>query len=291
MGCRARGAHYPVAVMGVGSPNASPVVTIGIAGLSCLLLAGWSVLVWRAARPEERRGLTLRFTAMTVGWAALTLGLAAAGVFARVEDRPPPFMLIPVGLVVGVVLLARSRFGPLLAASPLWILVGMQAFRLPLELVMHQAALEGTMPAQMTFGSVRGDSGLNYDIVTGITALVLALGLRFGRVPRAVVLAWNVLGTLLLFVIVSVALLSTPLFAYFGSAPERLNTWILFAPFIWLPAVLVGSALLGHVLVFRALVREREPAKGPLGVSARRARSRLSAARARSRCRRLDGER
>lgn len=247
--------------MGVAPPNASLVVTVGIAGLSCLLLACWSALLWRAAPPEARTRLTVTFTAITLGWAVLTFGLAAAGVFARVEQRPPPFMLIPVGLVIGVALLVRSRFGSLLASTPLWILVGLQAFRLPLELVMHQAALEGTMPVQMTFGSVRGESGLNYDIVTGTTALLVAFAARGGRLPRAVLLGWNALGTVLLCVIVFVAVASTPLFERFGSTPERLNTWVLFAPHVWLPAVLVGSALLGHLLIFRALLRDRVPAK------------------------------
>jgi len=241
------------------APKASVLVTAGIAGLSCLLLVAWSVLVWRASPSSQRVSTTLRFTALTVGWAVLTGGLASAGVFARIDARPPPFMLVPAGLVIGVVLLVRSRFGALLATTPLWILVGLQAFRLLLELVMHQAAREGTMPAQMTFGAVAGRTGFNYDIVTGSTALLLAIALRAGRVPRAVVLAWNVLGSALLLAIVVIGIGSTPLFARFGSSPEQLNTWVLYAPFVWLPAILVGSAFLGHVLIFRALAKPSAP--------------------------------
>jgi hypothetical protein len=71
--------------------------------------------------------------------------------------------------------------------------------------------------------------------------------------PKAFVLAWNVLGSFLLATIVVVSIVSTPTVGLFGEAPERLNTWVFYPPYVLLPAVLVGSALLGHVLVFRAL--------------------------------------
>ena len=48
------------------------------------------------------------------------------------------------------------------------MLVGVQGFRLPLELAMHRMYERGIMPVQMSY------SGLNYDILTGIRALVVA---------------------------------------------------------------------------------------------------------------------
>lgn len=226
-------------------PNASSLVTFGLPALAVLVVIGFA---W--ALRAQSRALAIRFALVAAGWGALTLGLAAAGVFANVERRPPPLLLLPIGLGIGIGALARSRIGAALANVPLWLLVGLQSFRFPLELVMHQAAVEGTMPVQMTFGA----GGLNYDIVTGVSALLLAVALRRGPVPRGVVLAWNVMGSLLLLTIVTVAILSTPLFAKFGTEPAVLNTWVLFAPFVWLPAVLVGSAALGHVVLFRALL-------------------------------------
>ena len=47
------------------------------------------------------------------------------------------------------------------------------------------------------------------------------------------------------------AILSTPRFAAFGA--DRLNVFVAYPPFVWLPAVLVLAALAGHLLVFRAL--------------------------------------
>jgi hypothetical protein len=221
-----------------------------------LLLVAWPLLVWRGARERpERIRWTLGVGLGLVGWAGVTYAAAASGWLAQSGSvRPPPFMAIPVALVAGTVILARSRAGAVLAeATPLWILVGLQSFRLPLELVMHHAAERGLMPPQMSFGVIHGVFGLNYDIVTGGTALLLGLALRARALPRGLVLGWNVLGLVLLFVIVTVSVASTPVFALFGREPARLSTWILFAPYVWLPAILVGSALLGHLLLFRRL--------------------------------------
>ncbi len=229
-------------------PSASAVVTGGIVALSVLMVLAWVWLLWRA-NPPGRTMLTARFALGLLGWAGLWCGLAAAGVLSNLDRKPPLFItLIPL-MVILVAVLSRSVIGAVLAfETPLWLLVGMQAFRLPLELVMHQAAAEGVMPAQMSFG------GLNYDIVTGATALLLGLVLTKRTLPKPLLLGWNVLGSLLLVNIVVVSVLSTPLFARFGSDPAHLNTWVMYAPFVWLPAVLVGSALLGHVLIFRKLL-------------------------------------
>lgn len=122
-----------------------------------------------------------------------------------------------------------------------------QAFRLPLELVMHEAARAGVMPPQMSF------SGWNFDIVTGITACLLAPLIASGKAPRALIVTWNALGAILLTIIVSIAVASTPVFHAFGDG--AMNTFIAYLPFVFLPAVMVACALVGHVLVARWLLR------------------------------------
>jgi hypothetical protein len=165
---------------------------------------------------------------------------------------PPPFAGVFLGVLVLGIVLARSAVGDRLARGlPLAALVGLQSFRFPLEVVMHAAAERGIMPMQMSY------SGRNFDIVTGITAALLAAWLRFGRPARAIVWAWNVMGLVLLTNIVTVAVLSMPMFARFGSTPDRLNTFVANPPYILLPTVLVLAAWAGHLIVFRALRRDR----------------------------------
>ena len=105
------------------------------------------------------------------------------------------------------------------------------------------------MPVQMSY------SGRNFDIVTGVTAIAVALLVWSRRAGRGLVSTWNILGLTLLANVVTVAILGTPRFHYFG--PEHLNVWVTHPPFVWLPAVMVLAALAGHLMIFRALAVRR----------------------------------
>jgi len=182
-------------------------------------------------------------------WLGLTWAAAETGHLSRIDLTPPPFLGLPVALVVLSLLVCFSRFGTrLVDGLPLAWLIGVQAFRFPLELMLHRAYVEGVMPIQMSY------SGWNYDIVTGLTALPVAWAVSRGVGGRGLVLAWNALGSLFLLNIVVIAIVSTPIIGWFG--PTLLNTFVLFPPFVWLPAVMVTTAFVGHLLVWRALLRK-----------------------------------
>ncbi len=183
---------------------------------------------------------------VVVGWLGGFAIAAASGALASKSLRPPPLVLVAAFSLGGAVLLGASKSGKLLAEGlPLAALVGFQAFRLPLELVMHKAAEAGVMPSQMTW------TGWNFDIVTGTTALVLAPWVASGRAPRWLVLAWNAMGSVLVAVAMGLGIAATPVFHAFGD--RDLNTWIAYFPFVWLPSVMVAAAIAGHILVFRKL--------------------------------------
>jgi hypothetical protein len=80
----------------------------------------------------------------------------------------------------------------------------------------------------------------------------VAVLLALGKAPRWLLLAWNALATTLLAVILIVAVLSAPPLLVFGS--EQANTWVAYAPFVWLPTVLVPAAVAGHVLLWRRML-------------------------------------
>jgi hypothetical protein len=40
-------------------------------------------------------------------------------------------------------------------------------------------------------------------------------------------------------------------FRWFGD--DRLNVFVTYPPFVWLPAILVPAALMGHILVWRRM--------------------------------------
>ena len=181
-------------------------------------------------------------------WMGLTGGLAASGVLARFDVRPPPIAFLFVGTIALGIALGVSRVGGRIAEGlPLHVLVLAQGFRLPLELIMHAAANEGTMPTVMSYG------GYNFDIVTGASALLVGALLKRGA-PRTLAYAWNALGVVLLLVIIGVALLSSPMMRAFGD--DQVNTWVAYVPFVWLPSILVACAIAGHIVVWRRLAIE-----------------------------------
>jgi hypothetical protein len=241
--------------------EASGLVTAGFVILPLVVAAGFvAARDWAGRRVGEsasvRRRRTVRLGAAVLAWLTGTGLIAASGVLRRFEATPPPFAVFAVAVgVVGIVTSCSPLGTVLVRGLPLSVLVGFQVFRLPLELVMHRAYVEGVMPAQMSY------SGQNYDILSGITAGVLGLWLARGRVPRWVVACWNVLGFALLVNVVTIAVVSTPLFRWFGD--ERLNVFVTYPPFVWLPAVLVTAALMGHVLVWRWLTETSVARRGP----------------------------
>lgn len=202
--------------------------------------AVYTILVTLAA------GRATRSPLLAVAWLVVTGGLAASGLLLDFDSFPPAVMrLIFPTLVVTIIVCCSSLARPWLERWSLAAMIGFQAFRLPLELIMHQAAREGVMPPQMTF------TGRNFDILTGLLAIPLAL--LAARVPKAVVWLWNLVGLALLLNVVGVAILSVP-GPYRAFFQEPANVWIGHAPFVWLPAVLVPLALAGHILVARKLL-------------------------------------
>jgi len=151
-------------------------------------------------------------------------------------------------IIGGAFLFAYSRAGSLLADQlSVTTLVGVQGFRLPLELVMSEAAAADVMPVQLSF------HGYNFDIVTGLAALVVAALAAAGRAPRWLIVAWHVYGVACLAVIAVIALLTAPFIRAFGDG--SVNRWVAYVPFVWLPAVCVPAALAGHLVLFRKLGR------------------------------------
>jgi hypothetical protein len=211
----------------------------------------WATLTaWRrsgAAESASRRAAIV-VGVDTVAWMAVTWIAALSGILQEWNRVPPPMLFVIVGVFAIASILAFGRVGSRIAQHlPLWALVATQSFRLPLEIAMHALSERGIMPVQMSY------SGRNFDIVTGATAIVVAVLVKMGYGGRWVVTVWNVIGLALLANVVTVAIASMPLFQAFG--PDRVVTFVTYPPFIWLPAVMVVAALAGHLVIFKALRR------------------------------------
>jgi hypothetical protein len=202
-----------------------------------------------AARGLGRTGLV--WTLPVVAWLALSAALSRGGWLGQFDARPPWFLVWLAMTALGTLALALSPFGARLAESLGWgSLIGFQVFRVPVEWVLVQLGRAGVAPPQMTL------DGWNYDVVTGVTAPIVAWLAATGRTgPRGLAL-WNALGLVLLAIVVGTAMLSTPTpIRVFTNEPAL--TFVATPPWFLLPGFLVPAALFGHVVAFRKLRRMR----------------------------------
>jgi len=223
--------------------------------MGALVVAG----VHRASRASGvRPSRAAVVTAVALGaWLGVTGLLAAVGFFEEWKSLPPRFVLVIVPPLLAIVALARSSAViPLIAATPPGWLVGAQAFRIVVEVVLWALVVARAAPEIMTFTG----TGRNFDVAVGITALIVPALLGRGDRPerRRLALWWNVAGILILVNTVLHAILATPTrFQLFLTSPP--NTFIASFPYVWLPGFLVPLAWALHVLSIRQLARAPRP--------------------------------
>ena len=171
-------------------------------------------------------------------------GLVYSGLFERAFLPFGPMFLV--GTVALAVAVAFTPLGFRIAKRvPIAWLVLFQAFRLPLELVLHDWHSSGTVPETMTW------TGSNWDIVTGVMA---CLACAFVGKSRWLAWLFNVVGIVLLLNVGRVAILSSPV--PFGWDVEPKLELILYLPYAYIVPLCVGGAALGHAMLTRRLVSQ-----------------------------------
>jgi len=202
----------------------------------CIIVLGVALAIIGLVAPASRTRVALGIA----GWLAITAIAAASGAVALDGGVPRvaaiPMMAIAVGLVV---------LRPILVRIPHHRLIALQAFRLPVELVLWTLFLRGIVPVQMTF------EGRNFDVLVGLTAIPFAV--LAAKRPRLAI-AWHVFGLALLLNIVGTAVLSMP-GPLRSFMTEPANTVIGTFPYVWLPGFLVPVAFLLHIAGIQAARR------------------------------------
>jgi hypothetical protein len=195
-------------------------------------------LIQFAFRRAKIHGVSrLPFTIYFLGLVALV----GSGLM-RAHLLPLLPLAFAVTLLFGIIL-AMSTVGERFASAfSLSALIGFQAFRIPLELILHHWAQIGTVPPTMTW------TGQNWDVVSGIVCLLCA-----PFVNRARALAWfaQVVGFGLLLNVLRVVVMSSPLpFAWPLENPLQLA---LYLPYALIIPLFVFPAWTIHLIIFRKL--------------------------------------
>lgn len=159
------------------------VLSTGLLVAICAALAAG--LVWAVNTGARRAGFApgaaTRVTVFAgVGvalWMLVTAVVAARGMLLNFDAFPPPLFRVFLPGMLLTALLAFSAPGRALAQGQGWgVLIGFQAYRIPVEIMLAILFAEGFLPEQMTW------HGRNLDVITGVTALPVAWLAATGRV-------------------------------------------------------------------------------------------------------------
>lgn len=217
-----------------------------------LIAVGMARYLPRNYRTPALLGLTA-----WIGYGGL---LGWAGVIGNAALLPPGLFYLLAPIVLFVMFMARSRVGLTVALSlPLGLLMGMESFRLLVEVFLDQLWRDGQLPRMMTF------HGANFDILIGASAPVMAWLYSSGRISNRTALLWNLAGIAMLANVAVRGVLTTPGLLRL-IATEVPNAAIGTFPFSYIPGLMVPLALILHVLAIRAL-RHRTAAPAPLSTS------------------------
>lgn len=194
--------------------------------------------------------ISRRTIAFFIAWTIYLFIAVEAGAFKELKSPPSIvlFAILPAFAVIVIVNIARdTRF--LFHHTPVvWILY-LQGFRVLVELLIHGVYRKGLGPVEATF------EGYNFDIVAGATAVLMAWAYARKKVSNKMVIAWNILGLLLLVNIVTIfntMILKPQLWGY---AETPIHPDFATMPYLLIAGVFMPIAVFLHVLCIRRCVR------------------------------------
>lgn len=183
-----------------------------------------------------------------ISW-LITLGiLSANGFFEDTLSLPPKLIVAIAPPLLTIVFLFVTKNGKRFIDNlSLQTLTWLNTIRIPVEIGLYLLFIHKTIPQLMTF------EGRNFDIISGITAPLIAwFGFVKRKLPKNVILVWNIICLLLVLNIVTNGILSVPTrlqqFAF-----DQPNIAVLYFPFIWLPAFIVPIVIFTHLVSIRQL--------------------------------------
>ncbi len=217
---------------------------MGFTFLTVFIMLFLTFFLWRSQNVRTVIGI--------LAWFLILLMVGQTGFF-NDASLPPRVPLLILPCIIGIVYWTkRDSFDRLNQKIPIPLAIGVQAFRVVVEILIHQTYLAGNLPQLVTY------EGLNFDIIVGATAIPISLLLYYKILPKSVVYLWNIIGigilTFTVFTFVSAfyfkELFSVPQFPMIVG-----NT-----PYIFLPGMMVPFAILMHVVSIRQLRSETKKA-------------------------------
>lgn len=179
-------------------------------------------------------------------WLVLQAIMGVAGFYVNSQTTPPRliFMLLPT-IILMVFLFNLKKGKAFIDSLNLKYLTLLHSVRILVEIVLMQLFIANAVPQVMTF------EGRNYDILSGISALVIFyFGYIKHKLNRKIILAWNIICLLLVINVMVYGILSAP------SILQQLNfdqpnIAVSHFPFVWLASFIVPVVVFSHLVAIR----------------------------------------
>lgn len=189
-------------------------------------------------------------SAILILWLLVQALLSINGFYQNLNTIPPRFILLilpPLIFIIYVFTASQGqRFISTLTIKDLTLL---HIIRIPVELVLWALYNAKQVPMLMTF------EGCNFDIFSGISApIIYYYIIKNENINKNILIAWNVICTLLLMIIVCIAILSAPSPLQLLSF-EQPNIGVFKFPFNWLPSFIVPVVLFSHLVSLKKLFK------------------------------------
>lgn len=189
------------------------------------------------------------FVLYSLAWLLIQSIIAFSGLYLNFNSFPPRMMLF--GLLPSLIFLISLFFlknGKLFIEQiDLQILTYIHTVRLPIEIILFLLFRAELMSIYVTL------EGTNFDIITGISAPVIALiSFKKRKILKKTLLIWNFLGLLLLINVIVTAVLSAPSTIQM-IAFNQPNIAILYFPFNFLPSYIAPLMLFSHLVAIKKL--------------------------------------
>jgi hypothetical protein len=209
-----------------------------------LLITGYTIFVFAKSNSFKKSVIPI-----LLGWSVLISLLSYIGVYHYQDtDVISRFILVLLPIALFIVYLVRNK--SFYIKRDLRWSTAVHIVRFPVELVLYQLAIREWLPMEMTF------KGWNFDIIPGVTSVVLLLWMKYGTLHRKVLLGWNLLGLLfILFILANGFLSQELLFDKFGYSVA--NKAIAYFPMVLLAGVIVPIVIYTHITDIILLSEEK----------------------------------
>lgn len=185
-------------------------------------------------------------------WVSVQSSMGILGFYTATNSLQPRFQLLLLPpLLFTIIQFSTNRGRSFIDSLDLKALTIIHVVRIPVEIIIYWLFVNKAVPELMTF------EGRNFDIVSGITApFFYYFGFVKAKLPKSILIAWNILCLGLLLNIIINGMLSAPTpFQQFGF--EQPNIAVLHFPFMFLPACIVPLILFSHLTSIRQLISNK----------------------------------